>query len=392
MKIGMISFTARGAQVCYDLCRRFEKAGEECIGYVPPRCMKGEWEGRGILPRECSLSAWTGDMFGQKRALVFIGAAGIAVRAIAPFVRDKMTDPPVVVIDEGGRFCIPVLSGHVGGANELAVRMAAWLHAVPVITTATDVNGVFAVDVFASGNGLAVTDRREAKNISARLLEGEKVGYFNDMGDVPGYDWPVPEGCAEEVCPHNIWVTVRGGGTPGKMSGRIPAGMPEGGTPQGGTPQGGMPAVASAPAFLRLVPGAVVIGLGCRKDTLPSVMERLVLKALDQAGIDRLAVKAAATIDIKAGEAAVTELAQKYGWEIRTYTSEALSQVQGLFHESEFVRKTVGVGNVCERACTAEGGTLLLHKQAGEGVTVALALEGNRAVQNQETGRSQIRH
>ena len=80
--------------------------------------------------------------------LVFIGAGGIAVRAIAPYVRDKMTDPPVVAADEAGHFCIPLLSGHVGGANELAERMAGWLNGIPVITTATDVNGVFAVDVF----------------------------------------------------------------------------------------------------------------------------------------------------------------------------------------------------------------------------------------------------
>ena len=163
MKIGMICFTARGTAICRLLCRRFRDTGTECTGYVPQRFWKPEWEAEGIKPQDKSLSEWTGSMFGQKRALVFIGAAGIAVRAIAPFVRDKMTDPPVVAVDEAGHFCIPLLSGHVGGANELAERMACWLQGIPVITTATDINGIFAVDVFAARRGLCITDRKKAK-------------------------------------------------------------------------------------------------------------------------------------------------------------------------------------------------------------------------------------
>lgn len=163
MKIGMICFTARGTAICRLLCRRFRDTGTECTGYVPQRFWKPEWEAEGIKPQDKSLSEWTGSMFGQKRALVFIGAAGIAVRAIAPFVRDKMTDPPVVAVDEAGHFCIPLLSGHVGGANELAERMACWLQGIPVITTATDINGIFAVDVFAARRGLCITDRKRPK-------------------------------------------------------------------------------------------------------------------------------------------------------------------------------------------------------------------------------------
>ena len=87
MKIGMICFTARGTAICRLLCRRFRDTGTECTGYVPQRFWKPEWEAEGIKPQDKSLSEWTGSMFGQKRALVFIGAAGIAVRAIAPFVR-----------------------------------------------------------------------------------------------------------------------------------------------------------------------------------------------------------------------------------------------------------------------------------------------------------------
>lgn len=375
MKIGMICFTARGAGVCRLLCRRFKDTGTECAGYVPRRFWKPEWEAEGILPQDKSLSEWTGSMFGGKRALVFIGAAGIAVRAIAPFVRDKMTDPPVVVADEAGQFCIPLLSGHVGGANELAETMAGWLQAIPVITTATDVNGVFAVDVFAARRGFCITDRKEAKEISAWLLEGGKVGFFCDarcFGAENGpCAWPWgnrssdremehsrdnTEGiyrhhiCVNRVCRHNIWITFR--------NSERPSGAPD-----------------REASFLRLVPRMVVVGVGCRKGTPPDILERRVLKALEDGGIDPAAVKALSTIDIKAGEAAVSWLAAKYGWELRTFTSGELLAVEGEFEESEFVKSVVGVGNVCERSCTAGGGTLVIHKQAGEGVTVAAATE-----------------
>lgn len=382
MKVGIISFTARGAGICRSLCGWFREKGVECDGYVPLRFMKPEWEREGIRPLNMSLNQWTGSMFEQNRAMVFIGAAGIAVRAIAPFVRDKMTDPPVVAADEGGQFCIPLLSGHVGGANELARQMARQLHGTAVITTATDVNGVFAVDVFASENGLAITDREEAKTISARLLEGEPVGFFYDVKDMAGGKWPAPEGCKETVCRHNIWITFRRDGEPSRagMEGedyadREPPSYagPEGSVCAG--PEGLAYTGPEPPSYLRLAPRVIVVGLGCRRGTPPSLMEDWVRKALVEGGIDPAAVKAVATIDIKGDEAAVTELAQKYGWELRTYTSAQLSRVPGDFNESEFVRKTVGVGNVCERACTANGGQLLIHKQAGEGITFAAALE-----------------
>ena len=375
MKIGMICFTARGTAICRLLCRRFRDTGTESTGYVPRRFWKPEWEAEGIRPQDKSLSEWTGSMFEEKRALVFIGAAGIAVRAIAPFVRDKMTDPPVVAADEAGHFCIPLLSGHVGGANELAERMADWLQGIPVITTATDVNGVFAVDVFAVRSGLCITDRKEAKEISAWLLDGGKVGFFCDpecrgaeraSGSGPlknrssgretenvGYgteDICRHNICRNSVCRHNIWITFR--------NSERPTLSPD-----------------KEAVFLRLVPKVVAGGVGCRKGTSPDILEGRVLKALESGNIDPAAVKALSTIDIKAGEEAVTRLAGRYGWELRTFTSGELLAVEGEFEESEFVRSTVGVGNVCERSCTARGGRLLIHKQAGEGVTVAAAIE-----------------
>ena len=135
-----------------------------------------------------SAKEFTRRCFAGCDAIVFIGAAGIAVRMIAPLVKAKDTDPAVLVIDEKGRFVIPILSGHIGGANALAMRLATLLHATPVITTATDVNGVFAVDVWATQNGCAIPDTQHIKAVSAALLVGQSVGvqsYFGICGTLP---------------------------------------------------------------------------------------------------------------------------------------------------------------------------------------------------------------
>ena len=124
-----------------------------------------------------SLSNWMTETVQDADAFVFVGAAGIAIRAIAPYVADKTKDPALVVADEKGQFVIPLLSGHIGGANELAMRIAKELGAQPVLTTATDVRGLFAVDVFAKRNDLWISDMKQAKLISARLVRGERVGF-----------------------------------------------------------------------------------------------------------------------------------------------------------------------------------------------------------------------
>lgn len=346
----MICFTERGACVCRRLFHKLKETGEECEAIIPKRFLREEWKKEGLKEREEEfLSQWTGKMFAEKRAMIFVSATGIAVRAIAPWIRDKMTDPPVVTVDEGAQFVIPLLSGHVGGANELARHIADWLEAVPVITTATDVNGKFAVDLFASAYHMTITDRKEAKNISAAVLEGKQIGVFSDL--------PIkklPDGFVmDRWCEENICITVKDPSFPEKKA-----------------------------SYLRLVPRAVVLGVGCRRGTDPEFMKEKVFALLKEHGIDPAAVKAIASVDVKQDEPAVLGLKQVFDGEClhqpceqRFYTPEQLNQVPGDFKESAFVKKQIGVGNVCERSACAAGGKLLVEKQAGDGITLAAALE-----------------
>ena len=346
----MICFTERGAWVCRRLFHKLKETGEECEAIIPKRFLREEWKKEGLKEREEEfLSQWTGKMFAEKRAMIFVSATGIAVRAIAPWIRDKMTDPPVVTVDEGAQFVIPLLSGHVGGANELARHIADWLEAVPVITTATDVNGKFAVDLFASAYHMTIIDRKEAKNISAAVLEGKQIGVFSDL--------PIkklPDGFVmDRWCEENICITVKDPSFPEKKA-----------------------------SYLRLVPSAVVLGVGCRRGTDPEFMKEKVFALLKEHGIDPAAVKAIASVDVKQDEPAVLGLKQVFDGEClhqpceqRFYTPEQLNQVPGDFKESAFVKKQIGVGNVCERSACAAGGKLLVEKQAGDGITLAAALE-----------------
>lgn len=346
----MICFTERGAWVCRRLFHKLKETGEECEAIIPKRFLREEWKKEGLKEREEEfLSQWTGKMFAEKRAMIFVSATGIAVRAIAPWIRDKMTDPPVVTVDEGAQFVIPLLSGHVGGANELARHIADWLEAVPVITTATDVNGKFAVDLFASAYHMTIIDRKEAKNISATVLEGKQIGVFSDL--------PIkklPDGFVmDRWCEENICITVKDPSFPEKKA-----------------------------SYLRLVPRAVVLGVGCRRGTDPEFMKEKVFALLKEHGIDPAAVKAIASVDVKQDEPAVLGLKQVFDGEClhqpceqRFYTPEQLNQVPGDFKESAFVKKQIGVGNVCERSACAAGGKLLVEKQAGDGITLAAALE-----------------
>lgn len=326
MNLAAIAFTRRGAALGRRLAA--ELGGTL---HVPPRLS----EELG-LPGYESLERWTAEHWDAVEDLLFIGACGIAVRAVAPHVKDKFTDPAVVAVDEAGRFAVPLLSGHVGGANSLAERIAALTGGAAAVSTATDVNGLWAVDVWARDMGLVIANRALAKAVSAALLEGRDVGF--------ACDFPV--------------------------SGPLPAGL---------TGKGSSPAVhvtcrrEEKPDTLRLIPKCLTLGIGCRRGTAEETIAAAVDAALEASGLDGRAVEAVATIDLKADEPGLLAFCLSRGLPLRTYSAQALSAVPGDFTLSAFVRSVTGVDNVCERAALAQGGELLLPKQARNGVTVAVS-------------------
>ena len=173
MKLAYLSFTEKGRQLAGRLAA--------ALGGTAQRC-----------GASCSLEAWTAAHFSQSDGLVYVGAAGIAVRAIAPHLKSKTTDPAVVVVDECARYAIPILSGHLGGANDLARAIGRVCGALPVLTTATDVNGVFAVDEWAKRQNCLVLNPERIKTVSAKLLAGGTITVQSS--------WPIAGQPPRNVC------------------------------------------------------------------------------------------------------------------------------------------------------------------------------------------------
>ena len=314
-----------------------------------------------------TLSDWTRKAFQEAQALIFIGAAGIAVRAVAPLIRNKTEDPAVIVIDETGFFVIPILSGHLGGANDLARWIAREIGAEAVITTATDRRGVFAVDEWARNQNLAIRNPRGIKRISGRLLAGEMVRIRSD------YLLPAD-------CPPGILVTGRKGScTPAKAEGTEQTDQ-IGCEPSSGSDL--CDAIVTIyrsdpdPDALYLIPRIVVLGIGCRKGTAAEEIEQVISNLLEQEHIFPEAVCMVASIDLKAGEPGLVEFCESHRLPFLTFPAGQLADVKGNFTASRFVQEHTGVDNVCERsAVLASGGTLLLKKHAERGVTVAAAVK-----------------
>ena len=352
------------------MAERIARALSDCAqtGEDDPR-----WDvsvSRGFGEGKADLRAWTALAWEASDALLFVGAAGIAVRAIAPHVASKASDSAVVAIDEAGRFAVPLLSGHLGGANELAQTVARVAGAIPVITTATDVRGVWAVDTWARRAGLAVSNPEAIKRVSARLLSGGRVALYSDMpisGQPPeGVDIASDRARADIVVSPfagaNAGASVCAADTTGVV---VPAG--ETGKPAG------VRAQAPAPEPLRLVVPCIVAGIGCRRGACAEAIEEAFLLACGQAGISPSAVLEAATIDVKAHEEGLLAFCRARNIPLATYSAKELSQVEGSVSPSDFVRATVGVDNVCERAALADGGKLIFPKLAHGGVTVAFS-------------------
>lgn len=320
-------------------CKTAERAAGYFSGYqlrmfAPQRVKPGHFS---LLPPHDP------DFYGQQFAwadvLLFVGSCGIAVRQIAPHVRDKRTDPAVLVMDETAAFVVPLLSGHIGGANRLAAGLAAFMGAVPVVTTATDIHGRFSVDAWAAQKGYSIGDMEAAKKVSAAILEGD-VSFCSEFlirGTLPG------------------GVVLRNSGPVGIYVG-----------------------VHTAEPFettLRIIPPVLHLGVGCRRGISAQAIQETVEQLLAENGLDKRAIGMVGSIQRKADEAGLLEYCKKNRFPVNFYTEQELLAVPGSFTSSEFVRSVTGVDNVCERAAMVGASRILVRKTAKNGVTAALAAE-----------------
>ena len=307
-----------------------------------------------------SLSAFASQGFRKAEALIFVGAMGIAVRAIAPHVVSKVKDPAVVVIDERGNNAISVLSGHLGGGNELTQLVAEITGANPVITTATDVQGVFAIDLWTKKNNCKILRSDRIKVISAALLSGEKIDFVSDY-EISGQ------------VPKNVELRVLRGQKEDKVeNAQGEAGFDE--RPNVLVSIDKTKIEKANRKCLVAVPQIAYLGVGCRKGTTEHAIEECFEEFMRKSGISADAICLVCSIDLKKDEEGLISFCKKHELEFKTFSAEQLSAVEGEFSGSDFVQKITGVDNVCERsAICGSGGIIVNRKMAKNGVTMAIA-------------------
>lgn len=326
MQIAMIAFTAVGRH----LTERIQKL-----------CPHDEFT---VFTEKIPAADWVAATFRNVDAFIFVGATGIAVRLCAPHLQSKAKDPAVLVLDEKGQHVIPLISGHIGGANKLAVKLASLLGAKAVLTTATDLNNVFAVDVWAVQAGCTIPDTGQIKHISSELLAGKTVGFASDF-PVEG---ELPEGVEREGnFRAGICVSLDGTRRPW-------------------------------PYTVNVIPRIAVIGAGCRRNTDSERFAAFAESTAMKHNISLHAVHTLASIDVKHDEVCLKEFATRYGLTFTTFSAEALRAVTGTFDASGFVYETVGVDNVCERAALAgqsDKAALIVSKTKQDGMTLAFSIQ-----------------
>lgn len=300
--------------------------------------------------------ALTDEIFSQYDGILYIMASGIAVRAIAPHVVSKASDPAVLVMDERGQHCISLLSGHLGGANAWTREVAAAVGADPVITTATDVHGRTAPDDAARILHMRVEPLAALKPVNSAIAAGKPVFWYLD---------PSCDGAASiEKRFAALGVTLS----------TDPSAV--------GDAKAVVAVTENHPDFkvptVYLRPKNLFVGIGCKRGTEESLIQSAFDQAMERAGTYPYQVKALASVDLKADEVGLLKFAETMGLPIHFYRAEELRKCGEEHHVkiSEFVQKTIGVGNVCESAALREAqkGKTLLPKTKFTKATVAIAV------------------
>lgn len=358
MKLAIVALTSAGRKIGCRLSEADWGKGPVPVGsplqrelYLPASFIKEREYERTFAGRLADLLA---EIFPLYEGFILIMATGIAVRVIAPLIKDKRTDPAVVVLDEGASFSISLLSGHLGGANALARWVAAVTGALPVVTTASDVRGLMALDAYARERGLLLEPWENLKPVTRAMLEGKPVRIYTEVALEFSFGQNVqviPIAPQEAVVDTNA---VRGGRA--KTEGK--AGFEE-------------PYI-----ILRRRPRRLSVGLGCRRGVSRQEVLAAIKQALDQVKAGLNEVIGLATIDRKKDEEGLLDAARELGIKLRFFSAAELSRLASS-SSSSFVREKVGVGAVAEPAALLGGSKtrLILPRQVLGRVTVAVAEE-----------------
>ena len=303
------------------------------------------------------LTPTVAEKFGQYTGHIFMMSTGIVVRVLAPLIKSKTKDPAVVVVDDLGKNAISLLSGHIGGANELTLKVAVIIGADPVITTATDINQVPAIDVLAMENGLYIENPAAIKSVNMALLKKETIGVHDPL-NILSKKLLKLESAVFKSFMHNIKNLSQQNEIDNNSFVYIDD------------------AINDLPArTLILRPPSLVAGIGCNRGTDSEEICAHLKEVLKAHRLASTSLKCLASIDVKKDEPGLIAVAQSLALPLIFFKPEELNRVKGIKNPSPVVEKHIGVKSVCEAAAilAAQNGTLIVPKQSTPNVTVAIA-------------------
>ena len=342
-KIAILSITQNGKSLGLNIKNNIKNAD---LYFIKRDIVENETN---VIHINKRLKDFVPEIFNQYDYIIFIMATGIVIRTIAPLVVSKFSDPAILVTDEKGKNIISLLSGHMGGANEMTLYISDLINSNPVITTATDVNEKSSLDMIAKKLNAHIDNFRDnVLKINSMIVNNEKVGLFVDgnyLVDTRGFVLD-EKNTLKDI--DNIVVISN------KVS--IDTNLD-----------------FSNKNIIKVVPKDIVIGIGCRRDTDSEYMKDSLVNFLEQQNIDINAIKEIGSIDVKKDEKAILNLSKYLRVPFKIFTKEEISQVDYLYDKSEWVKKSVGVYSVAEPvAHLLSNGNLIVKKHKYKGITFSI--------------------
>ncbi|MEJ8555283.1 cobalt-precorrin 5A hydrolase [Tepidibacter sp. Z1-5] len=332
----IIALTSNGRKLALNI-----KKYIECDVYVNDKFLCED-----TISIKGKFKEFVGNIFYKYDYLIFIMATGIVVRSICPYIKDKTQDPAIIVMDEMGKNVISLLSGHIGGANEMTMKLSDYLDSNPVITTATDVNDKSALDMIIKKIDAHIDDFKEnVKRVNSYLVEGKKVGIYMDGYydiDTRGFVIINDKNNIDDV-DTLIYITNK------------------------------KYIDIKHKDIIKLTPRNIVLSVGCRRDTDSNLMHESFEDFLDKNNIDKNSIKTVGSVDLKKDEKAIIDLANKLKVKFKIVSREEILKVEDKFEKSEFVKKSIGVYSVVDPVSyILSGGNLIENKTKYKGITFGL--------------------
>lgn len=292
------------------------------------------------------------DTFYSNDAIIFIGATGIAVRLIAPFIKHKAKDPAIICIDDKGRYVISLLSGHLGGANELSENIAKKINAQAIITTASDSRGIESIDLFAQRYNYHMENMLNMTEVTRLMVDGKKILFFSENNNSINYS---NLEIIKDLSSINITEDIEGAIF-------VTSNIPD------------LSKIDNIPVCI-LRPKNINVGIGCRKGVEKIRIIEAVESLFKELKLSDKSIKSFASVEVKKDEEGIIEAAKYFDADFKIFTIDEIDKVDDHFNKSEFVKKTIGVYSVAEPSAYLLGGEFKSMRTTHNGITLSVTKE-----------------